>query len=344
MRRDRGKTPKEGIGRALVKKNQLTRETRRRDGRIATSNYHIEDDHEIIQQNKLESIMERNALDEFLTNAIMEEQDFSAQKTNVVMVGGSTVVTVKQKAINEQLDYEHIRIPRRPHWSHEMAADELQRLERESFLAWRRELAQYEEASVDKHSTPFEKNLEVWKQLWRVAERSHVVVQIVDARNPLLFYCKDVFTLAHELDPKKRCILVINKSDFLTREARVQWGKYFESQNIDFVFWSAKTEKDEQQEHLDRVNALIAAKERRRLAREAAEKKKEEQLQKAKPINPFALLDALDEDEDDEDGTGADAKANNKAGSDAEYDEDDEFDEDDDEDEEITLDYRNQNS
>ena len=35
--------------------------------------------------------------------------------------------------------------------------------------------------------TPFEKNLEVWRQLWRVVERSKVVVQIVDARNPLLF-------------------------------------------------------------------------------------------------------------------------------------------------------------
>ena len=34
---------------------------------------------------------------------------------------------------------------------------------------------------------PFEKNIEVWRQLWRVIEMSDVVVQIVDARNPLLF-------------------------------------------------------------------------------------------------------------------------------------------------------------
>lgn len=26
--------------------------------------------------------------------------------------------------------------------------------------------------------TPFEKNLEVWRQLWRVLERSHIVVQV----------------------------------------------------------------------------------------------------------------------------------------------------------------------
>jgi len=36
--------------------------------------------------------------------------------------------------------------------------------------------------------TPFEKNLEVWRQLWRVVERSDIIVQIVDSRNPLLFF------------------------------------------------------------------------------------------------------------------------------------------------------------
>jgi ribosome biogenesis GTPase A len=27
--------------------------------------------------------------------------------------------------------------------------------------------------------TPFEKNLEVWRQLWRVVERSNVIVQVM---------------------------------------------------------------------------------------------------------------------------------------------------------------------
>jgi len=36
-------------------------------------------------------------------------------------------------------------------------------------------------------ATPFEKNLEVWRQLWRVLERSDMLVQIVDARNPMLY-------------------------------------------------------------------------------------------------------------------------------------------------------------
>lgn len=213
--------------------------------------------------------MERNDLDEFLNQAMMKEQDFSAQRANVVIVGGTTVVQVANKEIKEQLEYEHIRVPRRPKWDFTMSGDELQRLEREAFLAWRRDLAVYEEASVDKHATPFEKNIEVWKQLWRVVERSHVVAQIVDARNPLLYYCQDLFTLSKELDPRKACVLVINKSDFLTREARERWGKYFDSQGIQYIFWSALKETELQQsEEEERVERENARAERRAARRE----------------------------------------------------------------------------
>jgi large subunit GTPase 1 len=44
-----------------------------------------------------------------------------------------------------------------------------------------------ESANEGKKVTPFEKNIEVWRQLWRVLERSDLVCQIVDARNPLLY-------------------------------------------------------------------------------------------------------------------------------------------------------------
>lgn len=294
MRKERGKAP-QGVGRALVKRNQLNARTRRRDGRMATSNYHVSDDKDEIDQANLQSIMERNALDEFLSTAMMEEHDFSAQRGNVIMVGGSTVVTVQKRQAVEQLEYEHIRIPRRPRWTHEMATDELQRQEREAFLDWRRELAAYEESSHDKHATPFEKNIEVWKQLWRVAERSHVIAQIVDARNPLLFYCQDIFTYARELDPRKTCVLVINKADFLTREARIQWGKYFESQNIEFVFWSAKYENEEQQAHAQAVEAKIQRRELKLL-----QKQKEQQAKREQISNAFSLLNDIDDDDDEE--------------------------------------------
>ena len=69
-----------------------------------------------------------------------------------------------------------LRIPRRPAWSPEQSAEAVDAQERAAFLAWRRGLAAVEEGEL-LVLTPFEKNLEVWRQLWRVLERSHIVVQ-----------------------------------------------------------------------------------------------------------------------------------------------------------------------
>lgn len=68
--------------------------------------------------------------------------------------------------------------------------------------------------------TPYERNLEVWRQLWRVIERSQLIVQIVDARNPLFFRCVDVDRYVKEVDPSKKNLLLINKADLLTYAQR----------------------------------------------------------------------------------------------------------------------------
>jgi large subunit GTPase 1 len=78
--------------------------------------------------------------------------------------------------------------------------------------------------------TPFERNIEVWRQLWRVLERSHLVVQIVDARNPLRFRCEDLEAYVKDIEGiegeqgtgegKRRNLLLINKADLLTARQR----------------------------------------------------------------------------------------------------------------------------
>ena len=68
---------------------------------------------------------------------------------------------------------------------------------------------------------------------------SDVVVQIVDARNPLLFYSEDLETYVKEVDENKINLLLINKSDFLSERQRFAWLKYFEEKNVKVVFWSA---------------------------------------------------------------------------------------------------------
>lgn len=58
-----------------------------------------------------------------------------------------------------------------------MTKEELDQKERETFLAWRTHILELEK---NEHLllTPFERNLEMWRQLWRVVERSDLVVTV----------------------------------------------------------------------------------------------------------------------------------------------------------------------
>lgn len=65
------------------------------------------------------------------------------------------------------------------------------------------------------------------------------MVQIVDARKPLLFRCEDLETYVKEVSPDKLNLILINKADFLTEEQRQAWAEYFTSISVKAVFFSA---------------------------------------------------------------------------------------------------------
>lgn len=133
---------------------------------------------------------------------------------------------------------DSVKIPRRPKWDSSISAHELQTREKEVFLEWRRHLAALQEVE-GLMLTPYEKNLEFWRQLWRVVERSDVIVQIADARNPLLFRCEDLERYIKEIDPNKLNMILLNKADFLTDDQRQAWAKYFTDLNVRVAFFSA---------------------------------------------------------------------------------------------------------
>ena len=137
-----------------------------------------------------------------------------------------------------------LKIPRRPKWDATTSACELQTKEKEEFLEWRRNLAMAQETEGFT-MTPYEKNLEFWRQLWRVVERSDVVVQIVDARNPLLFRCEDLELYVKEVSQDKMNMILINKADFLTDEQRRIWAKYFDDAGMMVAFFSATLSAEE---------------------------------------------------------------------------------------------------
>ncbi|GAM27199.1 hypothetical protein SAMD00019534_103740 [Acytostelium subglobosum LB1] len=195
-----------------------------------------------------------NNLENFLELSEMEQRVFEAEKQNVVvlMKTSSTVLSKEEREIKtlehkQQLEknnqfWNSLTIPRRPFWDENTTTEQLLASEKESFYNWRRSLAKLEEDN-GLIITPFEKNPEVWKQLWRVAEKSDVLVQIVDARNPLLFRSPDLERYAKELNPLKSNLLVVNKADLLTKVQRRKWAKYFESEGIDYRFFSAHKEQ-----------------------------------------------------------------------------------------------------
>lgn len=198
----------------------------------------------------LQSVTEESSFQEFLRTAEMAGTEFQAEKLNIQFVNPKSTVGILSKAERELAERKHtdhkdlLKIPRRPKWNKEMAPEDLQTEENMSFLEWRRGLALLQE-NEGILMTPYEKNLEFWRQLWRVIERSDVIVQIVDARNPLLFRSEDLEEYVKEVSNDKMNMILINKADFLTAEQRTIWADYFDNEGIKVAFYSATLAEEE---------------------------------------------------------------------------------------------------
>jgi len=66
-----------------------------------------------------------------------------------------------------------------------------------------------------------------YKEFRRVVELSDVVIQVLDARDPLACRCPDVERYIRSTSPNKKIILLLNKMDLVPREAGERWLKYF---------------------------------------------------------------------------------------------------------------------
>ncbi|KAL8839842.1 MAG: hypothetical protein Q9176_004245 [Flavoplaca citrina] len=199
---------------------------------------------------KMRSVTEQGALDEFLSTAEMAGTDFTAEKMNNVKIiqtdqkNPYLLSAAEERAtLRKQMSKRNrLTVPRRPQWNENTTAQDLDRRERASLLDWRRGLAELQD-DEDLLMTPFERNIEVWRQLWRVIERSDLVVQIVDARDPLLFRSEDLEKYVKEVDSQKNNLLLVNKADMMTLRQREAWADYFEKNGINYKFFSASLAK-----------------------------------------------------------------------------------------------------
>jgi large subunit GTPase 1 len=212
---------------------------------------------------KMRSITQERPLDEFLSTAELAGTDFTTERTASIRImnqGKSStnpyLLTREEQTDLARVHFENLgklTVPRRPRWNSTMTPSELDRLEKDAFLEWRRGLAVLQEDN-DLLLTPFERNIEVWRQLWRVVDRSDLVVQIVDARNPLLFRSVDLEKYVNEIDDNKTNLLLINKADLLSLKQRQIWADYFVRHGIEYAFFSAKAALVEQEQRDDSDN------------------------------------------------------------------------------------------
>ncbi|XP_037089887.1 large subunit GTPase 1 homolog [Pollicipes pollicipes] len=240
---------KANLGKSLVRDRFKGKRKRRGDG--DGSSRHTAELGDGYDWNKinLRSVTEETAIDEFLNTAQLAGTEFVAEKLNITFVNprGQIGIPSAEELIEiEEKQRENLallQIPRRPAWDETTSAAELHAAEELAFLEWRRQLAQLQEAR-GLTLTPYERNLEFWRQLWRVVERSDVVVQILDARNPMLYRCEDLERYVREVDPEKDNMLLINKSDLLTAEQRAVWADFFNEAGVKAAFFSALDEAD----------------------------------------------------------------------------------------------------
>jgi ribosome biogenesis GTPase A len=238
-----------GLGRSLMKSGQVGGR-RHENAEVARTLKLTQDRLEATaNENQFDSVVERGDLAEFVEMAKLSNKDFQPQQRGPVILSSVTKTALKEPTQKEldllrELHEHRLKVPRRPKWSKGMQKQEIQENEKAGFLQWRRDLAEFEEVE-GMCLTPFEKNLEMWRQLWRVVERSDVVVQVLDCRNPLLFRCPDFEQFVREVDPIKRNVLLLNKADLLSLEMREAWAGYLQSAGIRFMFWSALLQNEE---------------------------------------------------------------------------------------------------
>lgn len=239
----KSKTKSSDLGRALIK-NRFGHHFRRKvDNNTMLHTTEIQDGYDWGRLN-LASVTEESSLHDFLRTAELAGTEFQAEKLNIKFISPKSDVGLLSNLQQQQMEQKHeehrnmLKVPRRPRWTTKTTAKELQSAEEKSFYDWRRSLALLQE---DHHLllTPYEKNLEFWRNLWRVVERSDVVVQIVDARNPLLFRSLDLERYVKEVNPAKMNMILVNKSDMLSEQQRQHWANYFDAEGIRTTFFSA---------------------------------------------------------------------------------------------------------
>ncbi|GIL76977.1 hypothetical protein Vretimale_8576 [Volvox reticuliferus] len=83
-----------------------------------------------------------------------------------------------------------------------------------------------------------------YREFRRVVEASDVIIQVLDARDPLACRCPDVERYIRQTNPNKKIILLLNKMDLVPREVGERWLKYFREELPTVAFKCSTQQQD----------------------------------------------------------------------------------------------------
>lgn len=153
-----------------------------------------------------------------LTSRFLRDSDESVQARKVK----STLPFVHREI--EPRIYKHLPFPIRQDWSRITTGDELHKMEEEYFEQYLDLI--YRGRAVERLS-PFEHNLEVWRQLWRVLEKSDVIVMTADIRDPLLHIAISFHAYVTKY-LRLPVIIVLTKCDLVSETHANAWKSFLE--------------------------------------------------------------------------------------------------------------------
>ncbi|KAI0778398.1 hypothetical protein BD413DRAFT_630827 [Trametes elegans] len=145
--------------------------------------------------------------------------------------------------------------PRRPKWRYEMSKKELEANEEGAFIKWLADtdaaadawlsVEEVSEEHTPQHTaqepepikepdhmphapTTFERNIEVWRQLWRVTEISQIVLILLDARCPTLHFPPSLASYLASVPnaARLRTVLVLTKVDITGPARAAAWAAH----------------------------------------------------------------------------------------------------------------------
>ena len=114
---------------------------------------------------------------------------------------------------------QDLGLPQRPDWTASTTPEELHKQEEEMFKSWLEHI--HFQHSIEDLS-PFEHNLSVWRQLWRVVERSDVLLILADVRNPTLHIPTALVNWIHDV-VQKSIVIALTKIDLVDRSHVDAW-------------------------------------------------------------------------------------------------------------------------